>query len=596
MNVDLKRFAIKQEIKFRKKDSSLGYYFVHSGKGNEYVAKIFYSIPKINSKMQKKIELLSSFHHPSLLKCIGYSQEGFNSEPHPAIIYEYCKPLKKVLDDEFYLRSPSNWDNTAKLISIYGIASGIAYLHKCNITLSSLNTGSIFLDEKYYPKIDIYELNDISLDSVYIAPEKKYQNKSIDEYKCDVYSFGCISYEILSRGDVITRRGPDFATFSEEIREFLVSCLNEIPSERPSFSQIVDFIKDDPHLLFDDIDEVEFNKYVKYNEAEHTNLKNEKKCSQKVSSEKVEKEENYFYSADEEANFENVGKIGEGRTSITYKLIDKRTHVPVCMKVLKIEGATIEDVKNAQKEFQVLHSLHHPCICRSIAINPTKVLSKKTQTKDEVTTVALFIEFIDFTLKDCLAKDIVRNTLKARIVVEISHGMKYIHSKKMIYRDLKIDNIMLNSVFQAKLIDFGLVSINEILFDAEMIGTLTMTKNVGDDEFMSPEMMNDDDDYDNKTDVYSFGVIVYFLFVGKMPNQSIKDKSMKKKIKMPDVSPSVSKCCIDLMSMCLEIDPKTRPSFNEILIFLRENKYMLADDVDSSIVSQRDQELESYKD
>ena len=232
------------------------------------------------------------------------------------------------------------------------------------------------------------------------------------------------------------------------------------------------------------------------------------------------------------------------------------------MKVLKIEGATIEDVKNAQKEFQVLHSLHHPCICRSIAINPTKVLSKKTQTKDEVTTVALFIEFIDFTLKDCLAKDIVRNTLKARIVVEISHGMKYIHSKKMIYRDLKIDNIMLNSVFQAKLIDFGLVSINEILFDAEMIGTLTMTKNVGDDEFMSPEMMNDDDDYDNKTDVYSFGGIMYFLFVGKMPNQSIKDKSMIKKIKMPEELPFVSKCCIDLMSMCLEIDPKSGPSFD----------------------------------
>ena len=155
---------------------------------------------------------------------------------------------------------------------------------------------------------------------------------------------------------------------------------------------------------------------------------------------------------------------------------DKRTHTPLCMRALKIEGATIEDVKNAQKEFQVLYSLHHSCIFRSIAINPTKVLSEKTGTQDEVATVALFIEFIDFTLKDCLVKDMARSTLKARIIVEISHGKKYINSKKLIYRDLKIGNIMLSSVLQAKLIDFGLVGINEILFDEEMLSALKMTK------------------------------------------------------------------------------------------------------------------------
>ena len=65
-----------------------------------------------------------------------------------------------------------------------------------------------------------------------------------------------------------------------------------------------------------------------------------------------------------------------------------------------------------------------------------------------------------------------------------------------------------------------------------------------------------------------------------MPNQSIKDKSMIKKLKMPEELPFVSKCCIDLMSKCLEIDPKSGPSFEEILIFLRESKYMLADDVE----------------
>ena len=312
----------------------------------------------------------------------------------------------------------------------------------------------------------------------------------------------------------------------------------------------------------------------------------EEKPSEKVNSE----EENYFFGPEEEANFEVVAKIGEGMTSVVYKLVDKRTMVPLCKKVLKVESASFKDLQNAMKEFEVLHRLHHPCICSAIAINTSEVLSEE----EEVTTVALFIEFIDFTLKDCLSKNMLNSTLKTRIIVELSHALRYLHSKNMIYRDLKVSNIMLNSVYQVKLIDFGLVRINECLFGEEMMNTISMTKGIGDSLFMSPEMMREEE-YDNKTDVFSFGIVLYFIFLGKMPGQTMKEKAMGKQIKLPEVSPSVNKCCIDLMSKCLDSDPKERPSFNEILTILRDNKFMLADDVDPSIVAQRDQELESFK-
>lgn len=150
---------------------------------------------------------------------------------------------------------------------------------------------------------------------------------------------------------------------------------------------------------------------------------------------------------------------------------------------------------------------------------------------------------------------------------------------------------MLNSIFQTKLIDFGLVRINEMLNGEEAMSSYSMTKNVGMDVFMSPEMFNGEE-YDDKTDVYSFGVVVYFIFVGKLPQQNINDRMKQKPIQLPKESPMISKVCIQLISKCLSNEPKERPTFNEIIEFLRENKFMLSSDVDPSIISKRDNELE----
>lgn len=111
---------------------------------------------------------------------------------------------------------------------------------------------------------------------------------------------------------------------------------------------------------------------------------------------------------------------------------------------------------------------------------------------------------------------------------------------------------------------------------------------------MSPEMMKEED-YDNKTDVFSFGIVLYVIFFGNLPKQTMKEKAMGKAINIPEESSSISKCCIELMKICIADDPKERPSFEEILEFLRKCKFMLSPDVDPSIVEQRDKELEYFK-
>lgn len=109
--------------------------------------------------------------------------------------------------------------------------------------------------------------------------------------------------------------------------------------------------------------------------------------------------------------------------------------------------------------------------------------------------------------------------------------MRYIHSKGMIYRDLNTEIVMFNAVFQVKLIDFGLAKINEHLLCDEAITSYSLTKGVGLDDFMSPEMMMQED-YDNKTDVYSFGIVMCYIFVGRIPKQNITEKAKGKKNKI----------------------------------------------------------------
>ena len=115
----------------------------------------------------------------------------------------------------------------------------------------------------------------------------------------------------------------------------------------------------------------------------------------------------------------------------------------------------------------------------------------------------MFLEFLDFKLNEILKSEIT-NTLKARIVIEITHAMKFIHNKGLIHRDLKVENIMLNSVYEYKVVDFGLVRIHEFLDSEYSFVQDSLTRGVGTFAYMSPEMLNNED-YDYKTDVYSFG-------------------------------------------------------------------------------------------
>lgn len=105
---------------------------------------------------------------------------------------------------------------------------------------------------------------------------------------------------------------------------------------------------------------------------------------------------------------------------------------------------------------------------------------------------------------------------------------------------------------------------------------------IGTLPYMSPEMANMEE-YNYKTDVYSFRILLHAIFVGSLPKQNLKDKLNHVRIPLPNPSSSISQCCIDLISKCA--DPKPDK-------FMKNNSFKLTPNVNSIVVSRRNFELE----
>ena len=273
-------------------------------------------------------------------------------------------------------------------------------------------------------------------------------------------------------------------------------------------------------------------------------------------------EKNYFIDTQEEKNHVFIEKMCKNEISICTKIIDIVKNLVMCKKVLFPEEEAFQHVQNAIKEFELLLSIDHPCICKTYGINTAEEI--KDEDRNDMTTIALFLEYLDFDLNEFLKKSFNdSNTIKTRIIIEIIHGMIYIHKRGLLHRDLRMENIRLNSLLNAKIVDFGFAKINESFFPnfsvtrSSMIG---LKKSI----FMAPELLGDEE-YSNKVDVYSFAVILCFLFTGTLPKYSLKEKMNKKEFPLPSPSSSISEFGVDLLSRCLSFEYESRPSFEDIL-------------------------------
>ena len=143
---------------------------------------------------------------------------------------------------------------------------------------------------------------------------------------------------------------------------------------------------------------------------------------------------------------------------------------------------------------------------------------------------------------------------------QICRGLQYIHSKNIIHRDIKSQNIFLMKNGKLKIGDFGIAK------------ALTNTKNnattiIGTPYYLSPEVINGEP-YNYKTDIWSLGVVLYEMCCLKMPFEGNNIAALSIKImkgKYDPIPNKYSKNMSNLIKNMLNIDQKLRPNITEVM-------------------------------
>ncbi len=208
------------------------------------------------------------------------------------------------------------------------------------------------------------------------------------------------------------------------------------------------------------------------------------------------------YRIEERISAGGMGSVYRG----THVLMDKT----VAIKVLRASLAADEKiVARFSREARAASRISHP-----------NVLSVTDFGEDENGVVFLVMEYLSGkTLKQVIRDEGPLSLARTvDIMRQAGDALSVAHEQNVVHRDLKSDNIMLVSTAvgdHAKVLDFGIAKINE---PEEHDTSLTAPNLVmGTPQYMSPEQCSQDHEIDARSDIYSFGVILYEMLVGHVP-------------------------------------------------------------------------------
>ncbi len=198
--------------------------------------------------------------------------------------------------------------------------------------------------------------------------------------------------------------------------------------------------------------------------------------------------------------YEIVGEIGQGGMGVVYKAKDLKLKRTVALKFLPPEFMRLPDARERFiREAQAAAALSHPNICTI----------HEVEEADGQPYIAM--EYVSGeSLRQKVAKGPLAADAVVDIAVQVADGLEAAHQRGIIHRDIKSANIMVNEKGQAKIMDFGLAKVlggEQLTREAVTIGTIA---------FMSPEQARGED-LDQRTDIWSFGVVLYEMLTGQLP-------------------------------------------------------------------------------
>jgi serine/threonine protein kinase/Tol biopolymer transport system component len=204
-----------------------------------------------------------------------------------------------------------------------------------------------------------------------------------------------------------------------------------------------------------------------------------------------------------------IEKLGEGGMGVVYKAQDLNLERTVALKFLSLQAIESSDVKERfVREAKACASLDHPNVCTVYEIDEA----------EGRTFIAM--AFID---GDRVADRVAKGPLKLAdaldIAIQTVQGLHAAHEKGIVHRDIKSSNLMVNRQGQVKIMDFGIAQLADHT-------RLTQSTNIlGTPAYLSPEQAQRQPT-DRRSDIWSLGVVLYELTVGRLPFEGVNAQAV----------------------------------------------------------------------
>jgi len=200
------------------------------------------------------------------------------------------------------------------------------------------------------------------------------------------------------------------------------------------------------------------------------------------------------------SHYKILEKLGEGGTGVVYKALETKLNRVVALKLFHDQLFTNEEQKAfLTREAQAAAALNHPNIRTIYEIDET----------DEYLFMSMaYIE--GASLKKKLLDGPLNLETAVSIAYQVADGLETAHNNGIIHRNLNSANILITDRGLAKILNFGLASPS---IETE---TTVPSKFVNTTAYLSPEQLRDEDT-DQRTDIWSWGVVFYEMLTGKLP-------------------------------------------------------------------------------